>query len=70
MCIICKKEIMFILEYEYYVIDYIEMIVLKLRFFMEKKLESVFEMIDRLNYELDRVENVVRNILIILVSYI
>lgn len=61
---------MFILEYEYYVIDYIEMIVLKLRFFMEKKLESVFEMIDRLNYELDRVENVVRNILIILVSYI
>lgn len=38
MCIICKKESVFLFECVNYVIEYIEIIVLKLRFFMEKKL--------------------------------
>lgn len=70
MCIICKKETMLTPEYEHHVIDHIETTVPKLRSLMEKKLESASEMIDRLNHELDRVENVARNTLITSVSYI
>ena len=70
MCIICKKETMLTQEHEHHVIDHIEATVPKLRSLMEKKLESASEMIDRLNHELARVENVARNTMIQSVSYI
>lgn len=57
-------------EHEHHVIDHIETTVPKLRSLMEKKLESASEMIDRLNQELARVENVARSTMIASVSYI
>lgn len=70
MCVICKKETMLSPEHEHHVIEHIEATVPKLRSLMEKKLESASEMIDRLNRELDRVENSARNTMIASVSYI
>ena len=70
MCIICKKETMLTPECEHHVIEHMETTVPKLRSLMEKKLESASEMIDRLNHELARVENVARNTMITSVGYI